>query len=687
MARILVVDDRATDREFLETLLGYAGHQVFAAGDGEEALRVARTQEPDLAIVDIVMPTMDGLEFVNRLRSDPKLSDTRVIFYSASFLHDEAIRLAVAGKVAKVLNKPAEPEQVLKVVNDVLGVKKPQQLKPLPPKFEAPERDALLSVTLHKTQRELESISQRLAVVVELAYEFATVSNPDQLLDRLAGAARAILGARYAVVGLVDENRDRFSKLFVSGLGTEHRGTPAKPDIKSGIFAELLRAGITVRRRVPGLDTGEFGLPVGAGRISALLAVPIVALDRILGLLCLLDKVGADEYSEDEAKVARAMASQVGIVYENIRLIHETERRLEYVNALRSIDVAITGSLDLRLTLDVVLDQVVSHLHTDAAMIMLYNRGSNHLEAAATRGFRSGQAMKRAVKLGDGHAGTAAVERQTFGFANARLLEADIVGPPIIAGERFEAYFVAPLVSKGRTLGVLEVFGRHPIDPSGDWMNFFEALAGQAAIAIDEAELFNDLQRANADLVQAYDSTLEGWVHALDLRDKETEGHTQRVTEVTIELARHSGMSDQEIVHVRRGALLHDIGKLGIPDAILLKEGPLSDAEWTIMKRHPTFAFQWLRPIAYLRPALDIPYCHHEKWDGSGYPRGLAGESIPMAARLFAAVDVWDALRSDRPYRAAWPAEKVRTHMHEIAGSHLDPDAVEKFFELIKVEG
>ncbi len=192
------------------------------------------------------------------------------------------------------------------------------------------------------------------------------------------------------------------------------------------------------------------------------------------------------------------------------------------------------------------------------------------------------------------------------------------------------------------------------------------------------------LEHAVGDILAAYDATIEGWVHALDLRDKETEGHSQRVTNLTVELARATGMySEQELLHIRRGALLHDIGKLGIPDAVLLKPGRLSDDEWVTMRKHPVYAYEMLKPIAYLNPALDIPYCHHEKWDGTGYPRGLRGEEIPFAARLFAVVDVWDALCSDRPYRAAWSVEQATEHLRAQVGLHFDPRAVELFLTLI----
>jgi putative nucleotidyltransferase with HDIG domain len=192
--------------------------------------------------------------------------------------------------------------------------------------------------------------------------------------------------------------------------------------------------------------------------------------------------------------------------------------------------------------------------------------------------------------------------------------------------------------------------------------------------------------KAARTLAGAYDTTLEGWSRALDLRDKATEGHTQRVTELTLSLARAVGVPEAGLVHIRRGALLHDIGKMGIPDGILHKPGPLTEEESEIMHRHPSYAYELLSPIAYLRPALDIPYCHHEKWDGSGYPRGLRGEEIPLAARIFAIADVWDALRWDRPYRPSWTIEKTKEYMREQAGVHFDPHIVDVFLRMITRE-
>jgi PAS domain S-box-containing protein len=192
----------------------------------------------------------------------------------------------------------------------------------------------------------------------------------------------------------------------------------------------------------------------------------------------------------------------------------------------------------------------------------------------------------------------------------------------------------------------------------------------------------DELDRSRNTLALAYDATLLALVKVLDIRHKEPEGHTYRVTEMTVRMARALGISGDELVHIRRGALLHDIGKMGVPEHILFKPGLLSDEEWARMKQHPQFAYDWLSPIAYLRPSLDIPYCHHEKWDGTGYPRGLKGKEIPLAARIFALVDVWDSLRSERPYRAAWSEEKVRSHVRELVGNHFDPQVVETFLSV-----
>jgi response regulator RpfG family c-di-GMP phosphodiesterase len=201
------------------------------------------------------------------------------------------------------------------------------------------------------------------------------------------------------------------------------------------------------------------------------------------------------------------------------------------------------------------------------------------------------------------------------------------------------------------------------------------------------ATLYTDLQSSNMELRNAYETTLEGWSRALELRDRETEGHTQRVAELTVRVARALAFTSEELVNIRRGALLHDIGKLGVPDHILHKPGPLDQYEWKTMRQHPLFAHNMIHPIEYLRPALDIPCYHHERWDGSGYPYGLKGTQIPLAARIFTLADVYDALTSDRPYRGAWPKKRVLEHIRRGAGTHFDPDVAEVFLREIRLHG
>jgi PAS domain S-box-containing protein len=370
-------------------------------------------------------------------------------------------------------------------------------------------------------------------------------------------------------------------------------------------------------------------------------------------------------------------------ITENKQAEEQIQDQLDRLAALRTVDMAITASLDLRVTLDVLLDQVTLQLRSDAACILLLNPHTQVLSYAAGRGFRNAAINRTSLHLNDSFAGRAIIERRLLSFTNLEESE-PLLRKRQLVGENFEAYFCIPLIAKGQIKGVLEVFHRSPLNPNNDWLDFLETLAGQAAIAIDNATLFNNLQRSNVELAIAYEATIEGWSRALDLRDKETEGHTERVTEMTLRLASSMGITDDDLVHIRRGALLHDIGKMGISDNILLKPGPLTDEEWRVMRLHPVYAYELLSPISYLRNSLDIPYCHHEKWDGSGYPRRLLGDEIPLAARIFAVVDVWDALRSDRPYRKAWSEDEVCDYLLYQRGRHFDPVIVDLFLKTLK---
>jgi PAS domain S-box-containing protein/putative nucleotidyltransferase with HDIG domain len=410
----------------------------------------------------------------------------------------------------------------------------------------------------------------------------------------------------------------------------------------------------------PEVITGQIMRPDGTRAFIEVKPVSMVKGDQILGSRGVVRDITARKLAEERI-----------------------QRQLAHLTALSSIDRIIASIFDLKLSLSVILTHVTKELEVDAADILVLNHKSNMLEFGAENGFRTNAIRKAQVRLGESHAGRAALERQLVQIPNLKDEPDNLLFTTLLKGEDFVCYYGVPLIAKGQVKGVLEVFHRASLEPDAEWLDFLNTLAGQVAIAIENATLFESLQRSNSELALAYDATIEGWSHALDLRDKETEGHTLRVTEMTVDLAHSFGLSETDLVQVRWGALLHDMGKMGVPDEILLKPGPLTDEEWVVMKKHPILAFEMLAPIRYLRMALDIPYCHHEKWDGTGYPRGLKGEQIPLVARIFAVVDVWDALRSDRPYRPAWREDKVREHIRASAGTHIDPKVVEAFLQHI----
>jgi PAS domain S-box-containing protein len=369
-------------------------------------------------------------------------------------------------------------------------------------------------------------------------------------------------------------------------------------------------------------------------------------------------------------------------ISERIQAKERIETQLNRLGALHNIDVAISSSLDLQTVLGVVLDQTTAHLGMDAACVLLLDSRTQTLTYGAGRGFRSKNIEGVKLRLGESVAGQVALKREMIQITNPAE-DPRFASNGWIKTEGFAEYFATPLIAKGKVSGVLEIYKRTPFEADEEWWGFLKTLAGEAAIAVDSARLLQDLQRANVNIVHAYDATIEGWSQALDLRDRETKGHTQRVTEMTLKLARGMGIGEVDLVDMRRGALLHDIGKIGVPDSILLKTGTLTADEWELMHKHPRFAFDMLSPITYLMPALDIPYCHHEKWDGSGYPRGLKGEQIPLAARIFAVGDVYDALVSDRPYRKAVSKQEALAYIREQSGKHFDPKVADLFLKQV----
>ncbi|MBW3625343.1 MAG: GAF domain-containing protein [Armatimonadetes bacterium] len=526
--------------------------------------------------------------------------------------------------------------------------------------------------------------SARTEALIHVAARLNSRMDPSETLDAICQETARALDVPFVILRLYDPRRDHFH--CVSQYGIPPEDLASFPPVPRSLCNRGFQEGSpfdTTRdlQSHPHLPAAALYRRLG---LRSALSVKIEHGGEWIGLLSIATDSSERSFTREDYALLKGLSDLAAESIGNARLHRDARRRYERLQALRRIDTTMLGNLDLPETLSVILEQVTQHLEIDAADILLYHPGSQMLEYAAGRGFQTPDIARSRFRLGEGHAGEAGeyLEMKRVDFLQEP--HAAFVRSDLIREEGFAAYIAAPLVSKGRLKGVLEIFHRSPLDPDAEWLHFLEMLSGQAALAVENSTLFDDLQLTNIELTLAYDITLEGWVRALDLRDKETEGHTQRVTTMTMELAAAFKMTDEELIHIRRGALLHDIGKIGIPDQILLKPGPLDDEERALMNLHTQYAYDLLSPIPYLHPALDIPYCHHERWDGTGYPRGLKGHEIPLAARIFAVVDVWDSLRSNRPYRSAWAEEKTLEYLRAMAGTHFDPTVVNEFLKLLE---
>jgi HD-GYP domain-containing protein (c-di-GMP phosphodiesterase class II) len=380
---------------------------------------------------------------------------------------------------------------------------------------------------------------------------------------------------------------------------------------------------------------------------------------------------------------ARSIADQAASAIRRAKLREQTEQRLHQVQALHTIDMTISASLDLNMTLNVLLTQITAQLGADAADILAFNSASQLLTFLAGQGFRSPAIEQTQLRVGQGFAGRAALERALLAESNMPARRESLQRRFLVVDERFISRVCAPLIAKGQLKGVLEIFFRVPFEPSAEWMELLQALGAQTALALDNAEMFKSLQRTHLELTLAYEAIIEGWSRTIELHDPSTIGHAKRTAELTLDLGRALGVAEADLRRMRYGALLHNIGKLYIPDAIWSKRDALSPEEQAIVRQHPQKAYEILSASASLRPLLDIPYCHHEHWDGSGFPRGLAGEQIPLAARVFAIAEAWDnrIRRTSESPKAA--RENARAYLREQSGKRFDPRVVQVFLQIV----
>jgi HD-GYP domain-containing protein (c-di-GMP phosphodiesterase class II) len=390
-------------------------------------------------------------------------------------------------------------------------------------------------------------------------------------------------------------------------------------------------------------------------------------------------------FSQDDERLMTLFSVRAALMLEHARLVEQTEERNLRLDTLHAIETSFASSLDLRVSLDLVLEQIQSRLNIDAASVYIYDEDLQMLEIITARGFPMMTSVKQRIRVGEGLSGKAALEQEIIFIPDLTRPGPALQIPKPVTVDGFMSAFVIPLVAKGQLRGVLELFYRRSVSSDPDWMGFLETLARQISVAIDGIQVFHQLQQSLIEQQVAQDAIIESWSNLLEMRGLEPRGHIQRVSALTLQLAQRMGMGDKKLASLYRGVLMHDIGKLLLPDSIVNKPGPLTDDEWRLVHLHPVHAHELISRISPFRSAVSIPYCHHEYWDGSGYPRGLKGENIPLEARIFQVVETWDLMQVDLPYRKAFVKDDVLEYVRSQSGKRFDPRVVEKFLALIDV--
>ena len=557
--------------------------------------------------------------------------------------------------------------------------------------------NAMRRASLHE---ETQEYANQMATVSQLGLRLGEVLDAGLVYQQLAKAALQLLPKTHAaLISRYDADRREFTLAFgleqgeeidVSDAPSVALEAPGEGTQSQAVWtkqAQILNDFSDLYIRRPQARAGGGPYPMSG------MSVPLVVRGQVIGVLQ-LQALETNCFRQRDASLMALVANTAAVAISNADLFMETKRRVDQLGSVASLGQALGDTLDIQLIFPRLAEAVEAMLgDVSTVIIARYDRPAEQISCAYLT--QDGQAVDVTtlppIPLEPTGQGTQSEVVRTGRpmiipdlpnrLANVQTNIA--IGSP---GPSAQSALLVPMMARGEVIGVMQAQSYTPDRFDANDADLLALLANTAAVAIYNADLFYEAQGTNVELALAYDTTLEGWAKALELRDKETEGHARRVTDLAVRLAAAMGVPAQDLIHLRRGALLHDIGKMGIPDSILLKPGSLSDDEWAVMRSHPTLAYNLLSPVDFLQPALDIPYGHHERWNGQGYPRGLTGEAIPLAARVFAVVDVYDALGSDRPYRAAWPEAKVRDYLRRQAGVEFDPAVVDAFLGLLGAE-
>ncbi len=638
-------------RQLLETvqdgiwILDETLHTTYANQSMAEMLGCSIEEMPGKSILDFMSESQ-----VASFRKDiPRLRQTKAVELDSEFTNRKGKLVITSIHTAPFTDEHHRWKGLMAIVTDITS----RRLK----------------------ERELEAIT-RMANALRDADTHSDVASI--ILETMCG----LFKGQGSALAVKDAAKKIYTFEYSYGTWSTWKGTshPSLSEVSRKVF-ETGRHYISLQAG----DDPNLSFPEFISRSQTVLCLPLITHEKTIGVVW-LGRDSSESHAvippgADEVRLLTAAADIAASSLQRASLMQKTEISLNRLSAQRDINLTISTSLDMKTVLEKLLHLVTDKLQVSAADVLLFDSESGSLKYAAGKDILPPPAVGSGIAIARDYAGKSITANQIVSVTREQNLLDGFSRSWKSSLKEYHHYEAIPLISQGLPKGVLELFYRDPPSADAEWTDFLSSIASQLAITLDNLELFEKLRISNLELTTAYDATIEGWSKAMELRDQETEGHAERVVDITISLAKVVGVSEESLEHVRRGALLHDIGKMAIPDSILFKQGPLTPEETRIMKQHPTFARQLLSPIAYLRPALDIPYCHHEQWDGSGYPQGLKGKEIPLYARIFTIVDVWDALRSDRPYRKSWAEEKVKMHIQRASGQAFDPEIVEVFIK------
>jgi len=669
--RVLIIDDSQDDTFMLLRALTHGGFDpTWQRVDTQAALvDVLKEKDWDIILSDFSMPHFNGLEALRVIRTGNY--EGPVILVSGAIGEEIAVEAIKAGAQDYVLKDNLT--RLVSAVERALREVQNSQAR-LTAEAALQESQARLLAETRQRLQELDALN-RISAILRLADTTAGI------LPGFLDEALSTLNSPHGAVMLFYANTSQLFVALARGKMAVFQGTQLPLDLELQKLLEDESA-VYVTADCQANDTMfEIQYP---DTIGPLMAIPLRSSEAVLGLLVIArDRHEVPPiFTDSDRRLALTITELGGNALQRARLFEQTHQRVQRLSVLHAIDMAVSSSLSIAITINLILDQIVSQLNIDAADVLIFNQQAHWLEYAAGRGFRSDKVKRTRFRLGQSFPGSAVLERKPVTVMDLSA-DSQFIQLHALEAERFTSYFAVPLVAKGQVKGVLELFHREPILADPELRDYFESLAAQTAIAMDNSEMFEGLKRSNLELLRAYDAVIESWARSLEVRERTSHFQAQNIAEMTLRLGIEMGMPEEELPHLRRGALLHDIGLIGVPEEILYKKGPLTPDERQVIAQHPGQAHELLAGIQFLAPALDIPIYHHERWDGGGYPNGMKGEQIPLAARVFAVVDVWNALTSERIYREAWTPGQASDYLRQQAGMQFDPVVVNKFLELL----